>query len=95
MSMLCCVCLCACVQALDHQLAGEQGSKLDVYELEVANERGDALQDLAEFQLAAVSGKHWAMAGLLLFSLGVCTCSLCAVSCMYHSALAELHMSPS
>lgn len=46
---------CACLQALDRQLAGEQGSKLDVYELEVANERGDALQDLAEFQLAAVS----------------------------------------
>lgn len=40
-------------EALDRQLAGEQGSKLDVYELEVANERGDALQDLAEFQLAA------------------------------------------
>jgi F-type H+-transporting ATPase subunit gamma len=40
-------------EAIDRQLAGEQGSKLDVYELEVANERGDALQDLAEFQLAA------------------------------------------
>eukprot|EP00879_Flechtneria_rotunda_P000681 GHRR01000798.1.p1 GENE.GHRR01000798.1~~GHRR01000798.1.p1 ORF type:complete len:329 (+),score=98.96 GHRR01000798.1:106-1092(+) len=39
-------------EALDRQLAGEQGSKLDVYELEVANERGEALQDLAEFQLA-------------------------------------------
>lgn len=39
--------------AIERQLAGEQGSKLDVYELEVANERADALQDLAEFQLAA------------------------------------------
>eukprot|EP00882_Tetradesmus_deserticola_P001339 GHRQ01001449.1.p1 GENE.GHRQ01001449.1~~GHRQ01001449.1.p1 ORF type:complete len:328 (+),score=182.51 GHRQ01001449.1:111-1094(+) len=39
-------------EALDAQLAGEQGSKLDVYEMEVANERGDALQDLAEFNLA-------------------------------------------
>jgi F-type H+-transporting ATPase subunit gamma len=38
--------------ALDRQLAGEQGSKLDVYELEVANERADVLQDLSEFQLA-------------------------------------------
>lgn len=47
--------LCLVSQALDNQLAGEQGSKLDMYEMEVANERGDALQDLAEFQLAAVS----------------------------------------
>ena len=43
------------LQALDRQLAGEQGSKLDVYELEVANERADVLQDLSEFQLAVVS----------------------------------------
>jgi hypothetical protein len=47
---------CLCLQTLDSQLAGEQGSKLDVYEMEVANERGDALQDLAEFNLAVVSG---------------------------------------
>lgn len=38
---------------LDRQLATDQGSKLDTYELEVAAERGDVLQDLAEFQLAA------------------------------------------
>jgi hypothetical protein len=44
------------LQTLESQLAGEQGSKLDVYEMEVANERGDALQDLAEFNLAVVSG---------------------------------------
>jgi hypothetical protein len=43
------------LQTLESQLAGEQGSKLDVYEMEVANERGDALQDLAEFNLAVVS----------------------------------------
>lgn len=43
------------MQAIDRQLATEQGSKLDTYELEVAAERGDVLQDLAEFQLAAVS----------------------------------------
>jgi F-type H+-transporting ATPase subunit gamma len=42
-------------ETLESQLAGEQGSKLDVYEMEVANERGDALQDLAEFNLAVVS----------------------------------------
>lgn len=36
-------------------MAGESGSKLDVYEMEVASERGDALQDLAEFNLAVVS----------------------------------------
>jgi len=40
-------------EALDRQLSTEQGSKLDTYELEVAAERGDVLQDLAEFQLAA------------------------------------------
>jgi hypothetical protein len=45
------------LQTLDAQMAGEQGSKLDVYEMEVANERGDALQDLAEFNLAVVSGR--------------------------------------
>ncbi|WIA22944.1 hypothetical protein OEZ86_009876 [Tetradesmus obliquus] len=39
-------------EALDAQMAGESGSKLDVYEMEVASERGDALQDLAEFNLA-------------------------------------------
>lgn len=43
-------------EGLDRQLATDQGSKLDTYELEVAAERGDVLQDLAEFQLAAVSG---------------------------------------
>jgi F-type H+-transporting ATPase subunit gamma len=41
---------------VERQLATEQGSKLDTYELEVAAERVDVLQDLAEFQLAAVSG---------------------------------------
>lgn len=55
---LCLASSAAGLQALDRQLAGEQGSKLDVYELEVANERGDALQDLAEFQLAAVSSSN-------------------------------------
>lgn len=38
---------------VERQLATEQGSKLDTYELEVAAERVDVLQDLAEFQLAA------------------------------------------
>jgi hypothetical protein len=51
------------LQTLESQLAGEQGSKLDVYEMEVANERGDALQDLAEFNLAVVSG-GWCLASL-------------------------------
>lgn len=48
------------LQALDAQMANEQGSKLDVYEMEVANERGDALQDLAEFNLAVVS-RAWGL----------------------------------
>jgi len=48
-----------CLQALDRQLATEQGSKLDTYELEVAAERGDVLQDLAEFQLAAVRREYF------------------------------------
>lgn len=38
---------------IEAQLAGESGSKLDAYELEVAGERADVLVDLAEFQLAA------------------------------------------
>eukprot|EP00877_Chromochloris_zofingiensis_P004030 jgi/Chrzof1/13628/Cz08g05010.t1_ATPC2[v5.2] len=40
-------------QAIEKQLTGESGNKLDTYELEVANERSDVLQDLAEFQLAS------------------------------------------
>lgn len=39
---------------IERQMAGEQGSKLDAYDLEVAAEREDVLRDLAEFQLAAV-----------------------------------------
>jgi F-type H+-transporting ATPase subunit gamma len=42
------------VGAIERQLATDTGSKLDTYELEVAGEKGDVLQDLAEFQLAAV-----------------------------------------
>ncbi|KAI8469133.1 MAG: F1F0 ATP synthase gamma subunit [Monoraphidium minutum] len=38
---------------IEQQMSGEQGSKLDVYDLEVAAEREDVLKDLAEFQLAA------------------------------------------
>lgn len=38
---------------IEKQMEGEQGSKLDVYDLEVAAEREDVLKDLAEFQLAA------------------------------------------
>jgi F-type H+-transporting ATPase subunit gamma len=41
------------VGAIERQLATDTGSKLDTYELEVAGEKGDVLQDLAEFQLAA------------------------------------------
>jgi hypothetical protein len=40
-------------------MTGETGSKLDVYDLEVAAEREDVLRDLAEFQLAAVGGGCW------------------------------------
>lgn len=47
-------------EGIERQLATDQGSKLDTYELEVAAERGDVLQDLAEFQLAAVS-KGWVL----------------------------------
>jgi hypothetical protein len=43
------------LQGIERQLATEQGSKLDTYELEVAAERGDVLRDLAEFLLASVS----------------------------------------
>ncbi|GBF94220.1 ATP synthase subunit mitochondrial [Raphidocelis subcapitata] len=38
---------------IERQMTGETGSKLDVYDLEVAAEREDVLRDLAEFQLAA------------------------------------------
>lgn len=38
-----------------------------MYELEVANERGDALQDLAEFQLAAVSMSTGSTTAMLLY----------------------------
>lgn len=41
---------------VEQQLAGESGSKLDVYEMEAAADKEDLLKDLAEFQLAAVSG---------------------------------------
>ena len=39
---------------IEAQMAEENGSKLDAYEMEVAADKGDMLQDLAEFQLAAV-----------------------------------------
>jgi hypothetical protein len=42
------------LQTIEKQLAGESGSKLDVYELDVTHEKSDALQDLAELQLATV-----------------------------------------
>ena len=54
---------------IERQMAGEQGSKLDAYDLEVAAEREDVLRDLAEFQLAAVRrrgggwGWGWAQGG--------------------------------
>jgi len=38
---------------IEAQMAEENGSKLDAYEMEVAADKGDMLQDLAEFQLAA------------------------------------------
>lgn len=41
------------LQALEKQLAAGGGNKLDAYEMEISHERGDALRDLAEFQLAA------------------------------------------
>ena len=42
------------LQTIEKQLAGESGSKLDAYELDVTHEKSDALQDLAELQLATV-----------------------------------------
>lgn len=41
-------------EAIDKQLAEPSGNKLDAYEIEATHERSDVLQDLAEFQLAAV-----------------------------------------
>lgn len=38
---------------MDKQSTDATGNKLDMYEMEVAAERSDALQDLAEFQLAS------------------------------------------
>lgn len=40
---------------MDKQATDATGNKLDAYEIEAAAERSDTLQDLAEFQLAAVS----------------------------------------
>ncbi len=46
----------ACLpQYIEKQSAEPTGSRLDGYEMEAAAERSDTLQDLAEFQLAAVS----------------------------------------
>jgi F-type H+-transporting ATPase subunit gamma len=39
-------------EAIDKQLTEAAGNKLDAYELDVTHEKGDALQDLAELQLA-------------------------------------------
>ena len=41
-------------QALEKQLDDPSGNRLDAYEIESTHERSDVLQDLAEFQLAAV-----------------------------------------
>ncbi len=41
-------------QALEKQLDDPSGNRLDAYEVESTHERSDVLQDLAEFQLAAV-----------------------------------------
>lgn len=43
---------------MDKQATEPTGNKLDAYEMEASAERGDTLQDLAEFQLAAV-GPPW------------------------------------
>lgn len=40
---------------LEKQLDDPAGNRLDAYEIESTHERSDVLQDLAEFQLAAVS----------------------------------------
>lgn len=42
-------------QALEKQLTEPSGNRLDAYEIEATHERSDVLQDLAEFQLTAVS----------------------------------------
>ena len=55
------------------QLTGEQGNKLDAYELEAAGERADLLLDLSEFQLAAVRGVCFCFDERILV---VCRCSL-------------------
>jgi hypothetical protein len=66
------VCLCLQLsQGIERQLATEQGSKLDTYELEVAAERGDVLRDLAEFQLASVSAPLLCFQGWGGLSVGV------------------------
>ncbi len=62
-------CVCAAcapppLQAMERQLSGESGNKLDSYEMEVLNERADVLKDLAEFQLAAVGGTAGTAAAL-------------------------------
>lgn len=38
---------------LERQLTTDTGSKLDLYEMEVAGEKADVLTDLFEFQLAS------------------------------------------
>lgn len=51
------------VQAIEKHLDGPSGSSLDAYEVEATHERSDVLQDLAEFQLAAVSRAGRGLAG--------------------------------
>jgi hypothetical protein len=47
-------CTLACVQQVVKQMADVGGSKLDEYEIEADGESIYTLQDLTEFQLAAV-----------------------------------------
>ncbi len=48
------LCVIGVVQYMDKQATDATGNKLDMYEMEASAERNDTLQDLAEFQLAAV-----------------------------------------
>jgi F-type H+-transporting ATPase subunit gamma len=43
------------MQLIEKQANEATGNKLDAYEMEASAERNDTLQDLAEFNLAAVS----------------------------------------
>jgi hypothetical protein len=76
------------LQTIEKQLAGESGSKLDVYELDVTHEKSDALQDLAELQLAAVRSPHVQLAASSC-ARRPCTSSVCtSTSCQLHTCRA-------